>query len=111
MSVNLGGLKIYQWKTGSMSEYTEVEHAFLQQLAQQRWQIIDQGQGIPQDPSISLRWNFREWLLPEIFNQAVSALNKTTIGQQWLSANQLQDLQSQILRQPNRTLLEANEAI
>ncbi len=94
-----------------MSEYTEVEQPFLQQLAQQGWQIIDQGQGIPQDPSISLRGSFREWLLPEVFNQAVSGLNKTTTGQQWLSANQLLDLQSQILRQPNRTLLGANEAI
>jgi len=94
-----------------MSEYTEVEQPFLQQLAQQGWQAIDQGQGIPQDPSISLRGNFREWLLPEVFNQAVSALNKMATGQQWLNVNQLLDLQSQILRQPNRTLLEANEAI
>jgi len=74
-----------------MSEYTEVEQPFLQQLAQQGWQIIDQGQGIPQDPSISLRGNFREWLLPEVFNQAVSGLNKTTMGQQGLSTNQLLD--------------------
>ncbi|WP_258960401.1 type I restriction endonuclease, partial [Klebsiella pneumoniae] len=29
----------------------------------------------------------------------------------WLTDKQLQDLQEQILRQPNRTLLEANEAI
>jgi len=41
----------------------------------------------------------------------VSALNITATGQQWLNANQLLDLQLQILRQPNRTLLEANEAI
>ncbi|MEM8807830.1 MAG: HsdR family type I site-specific deoxyribonuclease, partial [Cyanobacteria bacterium P01_G01_bin.38] len=32
-------------------------------------------------------------------------------GTPWLTPKQLQDLQDQILRQPNRTLLEANEAI
>jgi hypothetical protein len=31
-----------------MSEYTEVEQPFLQQLQSLGWQIIDQGQGIPQ---------------------------------------------------------------
>ncbi|NOQ14803.1 MAG: HsdR family type I site-specific deoxyribonuclease [Methyloprofundus sp.] len=94
-----------------MSEYTEVEQPFLQQLKNQGWDVIDQGQGIPQDPTISLRANFREWLLPDVFNKAIRTLNKTEIGQPWLSANQCQDLQTQILRHPNRTLLEANEAI
>ncbi len=91
-----------------MSEYTEVEQPFLQQLQTLGWQIIDQGQGIPQDPSKSLRSNFRQWLLPAVFNQAVAALNTTPDGTPWLTPKQLQD---QILRQPNRTLLEANENI
>jgi type I restriction enzyme, R subunit len=94
-----------------MSEYTEVEQPFLQQLQTLGWQIIDQGQGIPQDPSPSLRVNFRQWLLPDIFNQSVRALNTTADGTPWLTPKQLQDLQDQILRQPNRTLLEANEVI
>jgi type I restriction enzyme, R subunit len=94
-----------------MSEYTEVEQPFLQQLQTLGWQIIDQGQGIPQDPSKSLRINFRQWLLPAVFNQAIAALNTTPDGRPWLTPKQLQDLQDQILRQPNRTLLEANENI
>ncbi|VFN00479.1 MAG: type I restriction enzyme, R subunit [Candidatus Kentron sp. G] len=94
-----------------MSEYTEVEQPFLQQLQTLGWQVIDQGQGIPSDPTKSLRSNFRQWLLPEQFAKAVAALNTTAEGKPWLTPKQLQDLQDQILRQPNRTLLEANEAI
>lgn len=94
-----------------MSEYTEVEQPFLQQLASLGWDTIDQGQEIPSDPGKSLRLNFRQWLLPEVFAKAVAALNTSTDGKTWLTDKQLQDLQDQILRQPNRTLLEANEAI
>jgi type I restriction enzyme, R subunit len=94
-----------------MSEYTEVEQPFLQQLKQQSWQIIDQGIGIPQDPGISLRTSFRQCLLPDVFNQAIRSINKTATGQTWLTDNQLLDLQTQLFRQPNRTLLEANEAV
>lgn len=94
-----------------MSEYSEVEQPFLQQLASLGWAIIDQGVGIPQDAAPSLRANFRQWLLPEVFNAAVRAINKTQDGREWLTDRQLDDLRSQLLRQPNRTLLEANEAI
>jgi len=94
-----------------MSEYTEVEQPFLHQLQDLGWEIVDQGPDIPSDPSKSLRLNFRQWLLPEVFTQSVAALNTTTNGTPWLTDKQLQDLQDQVLRQPNRTLLEANEAI
>ncbi|MEM8641058.1 MAG: HsdR family type I site-specific deoxyribonuclease [Cyanobacteria bacterium P01_G01_bin.54] len=98
-----------------MSEYTEVEQPFLQQLHTLGWQIIDQGPQIPSDPTQSLRMSFRQWLLPQVFAQAVAALNvmpsDTADVASWLTPQQLQDLQDQILRQPNRTLLEANEAI
>ncbi len=94
-----------------MSEYSEVEQPFLQQLASLGWTIIDQGTSVPQDATPSLRANFRQWLLPEVFNAAVRAINKTHDGREWLTDRQLDDLRSQLLRQPNRTLLEANEAI
>ncbi|PCH62805.1 MAG: deoxyribonuclease HsdR [Gammaproteobacteria bacterium] len=94
-----------------MSEYTEVERPFLQQLETLGWISVDQGQDIPQDPSKSLRKNFRQWLLPDVFEKAVSAINTTHAGGEWLTQKQLHDLQDQLLRQPNRTLLEANEAI
>lgn len=94
-----------------MSEYTEVEQPFLQQLSTQGWTIIDQGQEIPQDPSRSLRQTFRQWLLPEVFAKAVAGINTTAGGESWLTEKQLHELHDQILRQPNRTLLEANEAV
>lgn len=94
-----------------MSEYTEVEQPFLQQLQGLGWDIIDQGPAIPSDPSKSLRLSFRQWLLPEVFSNYVASLNTGPGAKSWLTGKQIQDLQEQILRQPNRTLLEANEAI
>jgi type I restriction enzyme, R subunit len=94
-----------------MSEYTEVEQPFLQQLAALGWTIIDQGREVPQDPGKSLRQSFRQWNLPEVFAKEVSAINTTAAGEQWLTEKQLHDLQDQILRQPSRTPLEANEAV
>jgi type I restriction enzyme, R subunit len=94
-----------------MSEYTEVEQPFLQQLAAMEWNSIDQGSDIPHDPVQSLRQNFRQLILPEVFAAAVSRTNRTPDGKEWLTERQLQDLHDQISRQPNRTLLEANEAI
>ncbi|EIM63205.1 type I restriction endonuclease subunit R [Desulfobacter postgatei] len=94
-----------------MSEYTEVEQHFLKQLQELGWIILDQGPDIPHDPKKSLRNNFRQWILPEVFTQAVNDINLTSDGDSWLTSRQLTDLYDQILRQPNRTLLEANEAI
>lgn len=94
-----------------MSEYTEVERPFLQQLAELGWTVIDQGTGVPQDATPSLRGNFRQWLLPEAFDSAVRAINRTDDGRGWLTNRQLEDLRGQLLRHPNRTLLEANEAV
>ncbi len=73
--------------------------------------MIDHGQGmIPADPASSLRTNFREWILPGVFRDAVrDSLNRTPSGDAWLTEHQLDDLRDQLLRQPNRTLLEANE--
>lgn len=94
-----------------MSEYTEVEQPFLQQLREQGWDIIDQGGEIPSDPAKSHRATFRQWLLPEVFTRTVAAINPGANGSTWLTDKQLLDLQEQLLRQPNRTLLEANEAV
>ncbi len=94
-----------------MSEYSEVEQPFLQDLQNLGWQVTDQGQDIPSDPTKSYRQNFRQWLLPEVFANVVHKINITNDGKEWLTDKQLNDLQDQILRQPNRTLLEANEAI
>ncbi len=95
-----------------MPEYLHVEQPFLDQLATLGWTIIDQGQGfIPSDPAISLRTSFREWLLSDVFRNAVRVLNCQADGREWLTARQLDDLRDQLLRHPSRTLLEANEAV
>jgi type I restriction enzyme R subunit len=95
-----------------MTEYLHVEKPFLDQLVQLSWTVIDHGVGaIPSDPAVSLRTSFREWLLPEVFREAVRSINRTESGAAWLTDRQLDELRDQILRQPNRTLLEANEAI
>jgi len=95
-----------------MSEYLHVEKPFLDQLAALDWTVIDQGHGIiPTDPAESLRSSFRQWLLPEVFRDAVRQINRTEDGTPWLTERQLDELRDQILRQPNLTLLEANEAL
>lgn len=94
-----------------MSEYLHVEKPFLDQLRSLGWTVIDQGQGVPGDPAASLRTHFREWLLPDIFRTSVRTINRTLDGREWLTARQLEDLRDQLLRQPNRSLLEANEAV
>jgi hypothetical protein len=95
-----------------MSEYLHVEKPFLDQLGALSWKVIDQGQGfIPSNPSKSLRTGFREWILPEVFRDAIRSINLTPGGKPWLTDRQLDDLRDQILRQPHLTLLEANEAV
>jgi type I restriction enzyme R subunit len=94
-----------------MSEYLHVEKPFLAQLSSLGWTVIDQGQGVPGDPAASLRSNFREWLLPEVFRLSISAINRMEDGREWLTPRQLDDLRDQLLRHPNRSLLEANESV
>ena len=95
----------------AMSEYTEVERPFLQQLAAQGWTVIDQGPAVPQAAAPSLRESFRTWWLPGVFRQATSAINRLHDGAEWLTPRQLDELEQQLLRQPKRTLLEANQAV
>ena len=95
-----------------MTEYLHVEKPFLDQLAALDWIVIDQGHGmIPTDPAGSLRSSFRQWMLPDAFRDAIRAINCTEDGTPWLADRQLDELRDQILRQPNLTLLEANEAV
>lgn len=94
-----------------MSEYTEVEQPFLAQLAAQGWTVIDQGPQLPQNAAPSLRTSFRPWWLPGVFRDSVRALNTLPDGTPWLTERQLDELESQLFRQPQRTLLEANQAV
>lgn len=95
-----------------MSEYLHVEKPFLDQLAGLGWEVIDQGcDGVPVDSEKSLRDGFCQWLLPEVFREAMRAVNLTQDGRPWLTDFQLNDLRDQLLRRRNLNLLEANEAV
>lgn len=59
-----------------MSEYTNVEHPFLEKLCEIGWKIIDKGAcGIPQDPAETMRTSFDEVILKGEFFRMLSELN------------------------------------
>lgn len=93
-----------------MSEYQFVEKPFLDQLRALGWNVIDQGEGIPSDPTVSRRTSFREVVLPQVFRESVAALNRTADGRPWLTAKQLDDLYDYLTTQTG-SLIEANENI
>ncbi|MBU2513988.1 HsdR family type I site-specific deoxyribonuclease [bacterium] len=94
-----------------MPEYTFVEKPFLDQLEALGWKIIDQGEGIPQDPSKSLREDFREVVLQDEFKQSVRSINTTEDGKEWLTDHQLEELYQELTDQAGKSLLEANKDV
>ena len=80
-----------------MSEYLFVEKPFLDQLAALGWDVIDQGTGIPTDPTKSLRTSFREVILKGVFCDSVRAINTTEDGRRWLTDKQLEELYDELL--------------
>jgi len=71
-----------------MAEYTNVEKPFLDKLQLLGWKVINQGQGIPQEPEKSLRSNFKEVVLPEVIKESIKAINLTADGREWLTNKQ-----------------------
>jgi type I restriction enzyme R subunit len=94
-----------------MSERAFVEKPFLDQLASLSWQVADQGPGVPTDPTSSFRTSFREVILEGVFRQSLNAINLTGQGRPWLTDKQTSDLIDEILNQPAKSLVEANEAV
>ena len=94
-----------------MSERSFVERPFLDQLASLGWQVIDQGTGVPSDPTASLRTSFREVVLKGVFRDSLHAINRTGGGQRWLTDKQVGDLIGEIVDRPAKSLVEANEAV
>ncbi len=92
-----------------MSEYTYVEKPFLDQLAALGWQVVDLGEGIPNDPTTSYRTSFRAVTLLDVFKQSVKAINTTNDGKKWLTDQQLDDLHNEILTPPGKSLIEINQ--
>lgn len=72
-----------------MSEYQFVERPLLTQLESMNWNVIDQGAGIPKDPTKSLRTDFREWLLRDVFLRTVREINRIEDNKTWLTDSQL----------------------
>jgi len=94
-----------------MSEYSFVEKPFLDQLTTLGWTVIDQGSGIPTDPTKSLRASFREVSLRDVFNHSVRSINTTDDGRTWLTDKQLDDLHDDMFSHSSRSLVENNEAV
>lgn len=94
-----------------MSEYSHIEKPFLSQLHQLGWTIVEQGAGIPTDPTKSKRTTFREVTLRDVFIQSVRDINTTDTGEKWLTHHQLQELHDDIIKLTRNNLLEANKEI
>ncbi|UMZ73733.1 type I restriction endonuclease [Natranaerofaba carboxydovora] len=95
-----------------MSEYNYVENPFLTQLEQLGWKVIRQPQTeIPQDPSVSLRSNFKEVVLKEVFKDQIKKINKLQDGTTWLTDSQADDILTELSDHPFKSLVEANEAV
>ena len=87
-----------------MSEYLSVEKPFLEKLREIGWRVIDHGNnGIPQDPTVSLRTNFNDWALKSVFSEKVKDLNN------WITDEQVEQCWDKIITQHGK-LLEVNES-
>lgn len=93
-----------------MSERTQVEKPFLDQLAALGWDIIDHGEGKPTDPASSHRADFREVALRSVFKTAVASINLDSSGLTWLTEEQL-DWLFDFVTGHTGTLVEANEVV
>lgn len=93
-----------------MSEYHFVEKPFLEQLSKLGWTAIDQGFGIPTEPSKSHRSTFREVVLKQVFLHSLKKIN-TSNGQEWLTDAQLEDLFQELTDHPTKNLLEVNKTV
>ncbi|MCG8314207.1 MAG: HsdR family type I site-specific deoxyribonuclease [Pseudomonadales bacterium] len=91
-----------------MSEYQFVEKPLLNQLAGMGWQVIEQGAGIPKNPTNSLRTSFREIVIKSEFIEAVNAINVHE-NKPWLTAQQLEELYEDFTSFGVRSLLESNQ--
>ena len=88
-----------------MSEYTNVEHPFLEKLREIGWKVIDKGNGgIPQDPAETMRTSFSEIVLKEEFYRILGELNP------WISEAQKEYCYSKISGN-DKPLIDANHEI
>lgn len=95
-----------------MAEYINVEKPFLDRLKTLGWEVINQGTGIPKDPSKSKRSSFKEVTLKENFINAINKINKVD-GKSWLTPKQLDHIYEDLIsiERSNQALLETNKEI
>lgn len=96
-----------------MAEYLNVEKPFLDRLEQIGWSVINHGaSGIPSDPTISKRTNFKEVTLKQNFMDAINHINQVD-GKSWLTSKQLEYIYDELIsvERSNQALLEANKEI
>lgn len=93
-----------------MSERALVEVPLLQQLKNLAWSVIDQGEGLPTDPAISLRADFREVVLRSVFFSSVRAINRDATGAEWLADSELEGIYD-LVTDAKGSLVEANKAL
>lgn len=91
-----------------MSEYAFVEKPLLEQLRKMKWNIIEHGPGIPQNPKISLRSNFREVVLKSEFIKMVNEINLED-KKPWLNETQLEGIYEDFCSFGKNNLLESNQ--
>jgi type I restriction enzyme R subunit len=94
-----------------MAEYINVEKPFLDKLRQLGWQVIDQGIGVPQEPEKSLRNNFKEVVLSDVFKNSIKKINVTDDSREWLTDKQLNEILFELQNFPGKSLHEANKEI
>ena len=88
-----------------MSEYIDVEKPLLAQLVELGWETIDQGEGVPTDPFVSLRSCFTQHFLPEVLRAAIKRLNP------WLTSAQVdQWFEKAANLLPEKGIMERHEA-
>ncbi|MCB9683433.1 MAG: type I restriction endonuclease subunit R [Alphaproteobacteria bacterium] len=92
-----------------MSEYASVERPFLETLSSLGWRVIDHGEGIPSDPTVSLRSSFSDVALRDVFREAVRRINVLDDGRTWLTDAQLDGLLVRVVGRGDGGLVEANE--
>jgi len=96
-----------------MAEYINVEKPFLDRLEQIGWSVINHGlSGIPSDPAISKRSNFKEVTLKQNFMDAIYHINQVD-GKSWLTPKQLEHIYDELtfIERSNQALLEANKEV
>jgi type I restriction enzyme R subunit len=85
-----------------------VETPFMDQLEQLGWETVRHS-GVPKTPQSSFRQNFSDIILKDVFFQSLQKINTTSEGMPWLTPGQLEEIFHELIDQPHKPLIEANE--